>query len=370
MSGQPATLRKGKYPQKAGLVNIMSSDMKSKNQDRVLTVAEAIREGIFEEMERDANVFCIGEDIGIEGGWGGAFTVTLGIEKRFPERTINTPISEIAIFGGALGSAMMGMRPIADVQYGDFLFCGMDQIVNQISMMRYMSGGKVKVPVVMRAPVGASNRGAQHAHSMESWFINIPGIKVICPSNAYDAKGMLKAAVRDDNPVMIFEHKLLYGSKGARAEKGTMDASRYVPEEDYVVPIGKAEVVRAGTDVTIVSTLLMLHRSLAVADDLEKRGVSCEVIDLRTLVPWDKQCVFDSVKKTGRLVTVEECTKRGGWGGEITATVCEEIPEYVIAPVERVAAFDTPVPFSPVMENYYVPSQERIQTAIMETVNF
>ena len=189
------------------------------DKKRVLTIAEAIREGIVEEMERDEKVFCIGEDIGIPGGWGGAFTVTLGLEKLFPERTVNTPISEVALFGAALGSAIAGMKPIADVQYGDFLFCAMDQIVNQISMMRYMSGGKIDIPIVMRAPVGASNRGAQHAHSMESWFINVPGIKVICPSNAYDAKGMLKAAVRDGNPVMIFEHKLLYGSKGGARGK-------------------------------------------------------------------------------------------------------------------------------------------------------
>ena len=218
------------------------------SEDRVLTIAEALREGIVEEMERDERVFCIGEDIGIPGGWGGAFTVTLGLEEKYPERTVNTPIAEIGLFGAALGAAIMGMKPIADVQYGDFLFCAMDQVVNQISMMRYMSGGKVEVPIVMRAPVGASNRGAQHAHSMEPWFTNIPGIKVICPSNAYDAKGMLKAAVRDGNPVMMFEHKLLYGSKGARAEKGTVDASRYIPKEDYTVPIGKAAVVKEGTD--------------------------------------------------------------------------------------------------------------------------
>jgi pyruvate/2-oxoglutarate/acetoin dehydrogenase E1 component len=282
--------------------------------DRVLTVAEALREGIIEEMERDERVFCMGEDIGILGGWGGAFTVTLGLEKLFPERIINTPISEIALFGSALGSAIMGMKPIIDVQYGDFLFCAMDQIVNQISMMRYMSGGKIQVPVVMRAPVGASNRGAQHAHSMESWFINIPGLKVVCPSNAYDAKGLLKVAVRDNNPVMIFEHKLLYGSKGARAEKGIFDASRHIPEEDYIVPIGKAEIVKTGKDVTILSALLMLHRSVMVAGQLEPEGVLCEVIYLRSLVPLDTECIFNSTAKTGRVVIVEECTKRGGWG--------------------------------------------------------
>lgn len=342
----------------------------AENNERVLTIAEAIREGIIEEMQRDGSVFCIGEDIGIPGGWGGAFTVTLGLEKLFPERIINTPISEIALFGSALGAAVMGMKPIADVQYGDFLFCAMDQIVSQISMMRYMSGGKIKVPIVMRAPVGASNRGAQHAHSMESWFINIPGIKVICPSNAYDAKGMLKSAVRDGNPVMIFEHKLLYGSKGARAEKGTIDASRYIPVEDYTVPIGKAEIIKDGTDVTILSTLLMLHRSLIVADQLKGKDISCEVIDLRSLVPLDTDCIFNSIKKTGKVVIVEECTKRGGWGAEVAATIAESIPEHLLAPVKRIAALDTPVPFAPVMENYYVPSVEKITEGVLEIVQY
>lgn len=344
--------------------------MAENNKNRILTIAEALREGIIEEMQRDENVFCIGEDIGIPGGWGGAFTVTLGLEKLFPDRIINTPISETAIFGAALGSAVMGMKPIADVQYGDFLFCAMDQIVNQISMMRYMSGGKISIPIVMRAPVGASNRGAQHAHSMESWFINIPGIKVVCPSNAYDAKGLLKAAVRDGNPVMIFEHKLLYGSKGARAEKGTIDASRYIPEEDYIVPIGKAATLREGSDVTILSTLLMVHRSLAAAEQLAEHGISCEVIDLRSLVPLDVECIFESVKKTGKVVIVEECTKRGGWGAEVAATITESMLELLLAPVKRIAALDTPVPFSPVMENYYVPSVERIKDGIMEVVQY
>lgn len=340
------------------------------SEDRVLSIAEAIREGIFEEMARDERVFCIGEDIGIPGGWGGAFTVTLGIEEKFPERTINTPISEIAIFGGALGAAMMGMIPIADVQYGDFLFCAMDQVVNQISMMRYMSGGQIKVPIVMRAPVGASGRGAQHGHSMESFFMNVPGLKLICPSNAYDAKGMIKAAVRDGNPVMIFEHKLLYGSKGERAENGAIDASRYIPVEDYTVPIGKAEIVKEGTDISIFSTLLMLHRSLAVADQLEKEGISCEVVDLRTLIPLDKACVLNSVQKTGRAVIVEESPKTGGWGGEIAAIIAEEASENLLAPIKRVAALDTPDPFSPVMENYFVPSLDKIKENIVATYNY
>ena len=185
-----------------------------------LGIAEALREAIAEEMERDPRVFCIGEDIGVPGGWGGAFTVTLGLEKKFPDRMINTPIAELGFFGVACGAAMMGMRPIVDVQYGDFLFLAIDQIINNIAKMRYMSGGQITVPLVMRAPIGATGRGAQHAQNLERYFTGVPGLKVVAVSNAYDAKGMLKAAVRDDNPVLIFEHKLLYGSKGARAEPG------------------------------------------------------------------------------------------------------------------------------------------------------
>ena len=211
-----------------------------------LGIAEALREAIAEEMERDERVFCIGEDIAVPGGWGGAFTVTLGLEKKFPDRMIDTPIAELGFFGVACGAAMMGMRPIADVQYGDFLLLASDQIINNIAKMRYMSGGQIKMPLVMRAPVGATGRGSQHAQSMERYFTGVPGLKVVAVSNAYDAKGILKAAVRDDNPVMIFEHKLLYGSKGARAESGAVDATSDIPDEDYTVPLDKAAVRREG----------------------------------------------------------------------------------------------------------------------------
>src|SRR5271157_2227557 len=227
-----------------------------------LGIAEALREAIAEEMERDDRVFCIGEDIAVPGGWGGAFTVTLGLEKRFPDRMIDTPIAELGFFGVACGAAMMGMRPIADVQYGDFLLLPFDQIVNNIAKMRYMSGGQVKVPLVMRAPVGATGRGSQHAQNLERYFTGVPGLKVVAVSNAYDAKGVLKAAVRDDNPVMIFEHKLLYGSKGARAESGAVDATSDIPDGDYTVPLDKAAVRREGCDVTILGWLLMLHHAV------------------------------------------------------------------------------------------------------------
>src|SRR5271167_3064922 len=214
-------------------------------------IAESLRDAIAEEMERDETVFCIGEDIAVPGGWGGAFTVTLGLENKFPDRMINTPIAELGFFGVAVGAAMMGMRPIADVQYGDFLFLASDQIINNAAKMRYMSGGDASVPVVMRAPVGATGRGSQHAQNMERYFTGVPGLKVVAPSNAYDAKGLLKSAVRDDNPVMIFEHKLLYGSKGARAEPGAVDATSDIPDGDYVVPLDKASVLRTGSDVSI-----------------------------------------------------------------------------------------------------------------------
>src|SRR5579864_5159003 len=223
-----------------------------------LGIAEALREAIAEEMGRDARVFCIGEDIAVPGGWGGAFTVTLGLEKKFSDRMINTPIAELGAFGVATGAAMMGMRPIADVQYGDFLLLASDQIINNAAKMHYMSGGDASVPLVMRAPVGATGRGSQHAQNMERYFIGVPGLKVVAPSNAYDAKGLLKAALRDGNPVLMFEHKLLYGSKGARAESGAVDATSEIPSEDYIVPLGSAVVRREGHRVTVLAWLLMV----------------------------------------------------------------------------------------------------------------
>ncbi len=335
---------------------------------RRLGIAEALREAIAEEMRRDQRVFCIGEDIGIPGGWGGAFTVTLGLEKEFADRLVNTPISEAGLMGAALGAAMMGLRPIADVQYSDFLFCAMDQVANQVAKMRYMSGGKLTVPMVMRAPVGVTGRGAQHAQMMEPFFLPLPGIKIVSPATAYDAKGLLKAAVRDDNPVLIFEHKLLYGSKGPRTETGSVDASSDIPDGDYTVPIGKGVVRREGTDVTIIATLLMMHRSLEAAAMLEKEGISAEVIDPRSLVPFDWDLVKGSVAKTGRVVTVEESPKRGGLGGEIAATLAEEMLDFLVAPVKRVAAPNTPAPFSPPMEKFYVPDANRIAQAARDLI--
>lgn len=320
-----------------------------------MTIAEAMREGLRQEMARDERVFCIGEDIGIPGGWGGAFTVTLGLEQDFPDRTINTPISEAGIFGVALGAAVMGMRPVADVQYGDFLLCAMDQVANQVAKLRYMSGGQFTVRITMRAPVGATGRGAQHAQNLESIFLSVPGVKIVCPATAYDALGLLRSAIRDDNPVLMFEHKLLYGSKGARKETGTVDASSEIPREDYTVPIGEGVLRREGADVTIIGTLLMMHRALQAAERLAGQGINAEVIDPRSLVPFDWDLLERSVAKTGAVVIVEEGPKRAGLGAELAAELSERMADYLLAPPGRVAAPNIPVPFAPPMEEYYRP---------------
>jgi pyruvate/2-oxoglutarate/acetoin dehydrogenase E1 component len=336
---------------------------------RRLSIAESLREGIAEEMRRDSSVFCLGEDIAVTGGWGGAFTVTLGLEQEFPDRMLNTPIAELGFFGAAVGAAIMGMRPIADVQYSDFLFLAMDQIVNNAAKLRYMSGGEIKVPLVMRAPVGATGRGAQHAQSMERYFTGVPGIKVVAVSNAYDAKGILKSAVRDDNPVLIFEHKLLYGSKGARVEPGSVDATSEIPDGDYTVPLDRAAVRRRGKDVTILAWLLMAHHALQAAERLAPEGIDAEVIDVRSLLPVDYETIGESVRKTGRVVIVEEGPKTGGVCAEIAAGIMERFPESLVAPVLRVASADVPVPFSPVLEDAYRPSAARIVDEVRDLMN-
>jgi 2-oxoisovalerate dehydrogenase E1 component len=328
------------------------------SKGRRLGIAEALREGIAEEMSANLDVFCIGEDIGVKGGWGGAFTVTLGLEEKFSDRLINTPIAELGFFGVATGAAMMGMRPIADVQYGDFLFLASDQIINNAAKMTYMSGGTASVPLVMRAPVGATGRGSQHAQNMERYFTGTPGLKVVAPSNAYDAKGMLKAALRDGNPVLIFEHKLLYGSKGARAEPGAVDATSEIPTDDYTVPLDKAAVRREGKEVTLLAWLLMVHYAMQVAE-----GVDAEVIDVRSLSPIDWRTIGASVQKTGRAVIIEEGPRTGGVGAEIAAGIAERWPHVRIS---RVASPDVPVPFTPVLENAYRPDVARILRAVTE----
>lgn len=333
--------------------------------ERLLTMVEALREALREEMRRDPRVILLGEDIGVPGGFGGAFTVTLGLEKEFGrERVLDTPISEAAIAGVAAGAAIGGLVPVADVQYGDFLFLAMDQLANQAAKMRYMSGGKITVPMVFRAPVGATTRGAQHGQSLEAFFMHVPGLKVACPSNPYDAKGLLKTAIRDPNPVVFFEHKLLYGSKGARKEAGGMELITHVPEQEYLIPFGEARIVRPGNRCTVVANLLMVHKAVQAARILDSEGIDIEVIDVRTLVPLDEDTIIASVRKTGRLVIVEEDNLTGGWGAEVAARVADKAIGDLDGPIRRVASPDTPVPFAPPMENFYVPSVERIADAV------
>ena len=334
-----------------------------------LTIVQALREAIREEMIRDERVFCIGEDIGTPGGWGGAFTVTLGLSDEFGlDRILDTPISETGIAGVAVGAAIAGLRPIADVQYGDFLFCMMDQLANQAAKLHYMSGGKLKIPMVMRAPVGATTRGAQHSQSLEGLFIHIPGLKIAAPCTAYDCKGLLKTAIRDDNPVLFFEHKLLYGSKGSRAEVGALNPAGEVPEQEYLIPFGQAVIRREGTDVTIVGKLITVYRALEAAEILAGEGIEAEVIDPRTLVPFDWETVFQSVKKTGRLVIVDEEPGTGGWAAEVAALAAEKAFDYLDAHVVRVTGADTPIPFAPEMERCYLPTTEKIVQAVKELV--
>lgn len=340
--------------------------------ERKLSIVEALKEAVREEMIRDESVIILGEDVGVPGGIGGPFGVFLGLAEEFGrDRVIDTPISEKAIVGAAVGAAAMGLRPLADMQYSDFIFCAMDEVVNQAAKLHYMSGGKLRLPLVIRAPVGATTRGAQHAQSPETYFAHVPGLKIAVPSNAYDAKGLLKTAIRDDNPVLMFEHKLLYGSAGPlkRDVPGGLDLTTYIPEEEYLVPFGQAAVKRTGTDVTVVGTHLMLYRALISAEELsEAEGIECEVIDPRTLVPLDRETILNSVAKTGRLVIVHEAHLSYGWGAEVAAIVADQGLFYLKAPIKRVCSYDVPMPFAPVLESFVLPSVERISATIRELV--
>jgi pyruvate/2-oxoglutarate/acetoin dehydrogenase E1 component/TPP-dependent pyruvate/acetoin dehydrogenase alpha subunit len=336
---------------------------------RKLTVVEALREAIREEMARDDEVIVLGEDVGVEKGFGGAFTVTLGLAEEFGrERVVDTPISEAGYAGLAIGAALVGFRPIVDLQYADFVFCMMDQIVNEAAKLCYMSGGQVRVPIVVRAPVGATTRGAQHSQTPESAFMHVPGLKVVAPSTAYDAKGLLKAAIRDDNPVIFLEHKLLYGSKGARVERGALSPVGEVPPGEYTLPLGVAAVRREGGDLTIVATMLMVYRALEAAERLAAEGIEAEVIDLRCLAPLDEGAVLRSVAKTGRLLLVDEDHRTCGWTAEVAALAAERALHHLRAPVMRVTAADAPTPFAPALERLWVPDAERIFEAALELV--
>jgi len=317
-----------------------------------LTVAEAICEGLREEMERDPRVFLMGEDVGAIGG---IFATSRGLQEKFgPERVRDAPISEAAIVGYAIGAAVAGLRPVVECGgFVDFLSLTMDQIVNQAAKLRYMFGGKGTVPIVVRAAQGTGVKlAAQHSQSLEAWFAHIPGLIVVCPSTPADAKGLLLAAIRNPNPVIFLEHKMLYFVKGD------------VPDGEGLERIGVAARRREGTDVTLCSYSLMTHRCLEAADLLGQRGVSCEVIDLRTIRPWDKAALLDSVRKTHRLAVVHEAVRSFGAGAEIAATVMDEAFDELDAPVVRVAAHDIPMPFNDTLERETVPTVERIVEAV------
>jgi 2-oxoisovalerate dehydrogenase E1 component beta subunit len=310
------------------------------------TYLEAIREGLWEEMERDPNVFLLGEDI---GAYGGAFKVTAGFFERFgARRVVDTPISEAAIVGAAIGAALMGLRPVAEMQFADFITCGFDQIVNFAAKCRYR--WNAGVPMVVRAPSGAGVHGGPfHSQSPEMWFVRTPGLKVVAPATAYDAKGLIKSAIRDNDPVLFFEHKALY-----RRIKEDL------PTEEYTVPIGQAKVVRQGTDLTIVTYGAMLWVALEAAAKLAEEGASVEVVDLRTLLPLDRETVCASVRKTSKVLLLHEDTRTGGMAGELAASIAESVFEYLDAPIVRVTAPDTPVPYSPPLEDAFLPNAEKV----------
>ncbi len=319
-----------------------------------ISFRDALNEALFEEMRRNNSVFVLGEDVGRD--WEGAFKVTRGLAKEFgDERVRDTPISESAIIGTAVGAAITGMRPVAEIMFGDLTALAMDQIANQAAKLRYMFGGQTRVPLVIRTPFGAGvNIAAHHSQSLEAWFMHVPGLHVAVPSTPYDAKGLLKMAIRGDNPVMFCEHKLLYPMEGE------------VPEEEYTVPFGVADIKREGEDVTVVATMFMVHKALEAARILQKEGLSIEVVDPRTLVPLDKETLVASVKKTGRLVVVSEDCKTAGVTAEIAAVVAEEALDYLDAPIKRVAEPDTPIPFSPILESYVIPNERSIIKAVKQ----
>ncbi|MDR2573185.1 MAG: alpha-ketoacid dehydrogenase subunit beta [Desulfovibrio sp.] len=315
------------------------------------TYLQALNEAMRLEMERDADVFIIGEDV---GKFGGCFGVTQGLFDKFgSERVIDTPITESAIVGAAVGSAVSGLRPVAELMFVDFIGCALDQLFNQGAKMRYMFGGKAKVPMTLRMPQGAGVcAAAQHSQSLEAWFMHIPGIKVAIPSTPYDAKGLLISAIREDNPVIFLEHKMLYGVEGE------------VPDESYTIPLGKADVKREGADVTVVATSRMVHSALEAAETLAASGISVEVVDPRSLQPLDSDTIVESVKKTHALVVAHEAVGFAGPGAEIIAQVAEKALDYLDAPVKRVAAPFCPVPFSPPLEQAFIPGADAIVAAV------
>ena len=311
-----------------------------------VTYLEAIRQGIWEEMERDSSVFVLGEDVGI---YGGAFKLTEGMLERFGEdRVVDTPISESAIVGAAIGAALMGMRPIAEMQFADFISCAFDQITNFAAKCRYRWGAGV--PMVIRGPSGGGiHGGPYHSQNPEMHYVHTPGLKVVAPSTVYDAKGLIKAAIRDEDPVVYFEHKFLY--RRLKEE---------LPEGDWTVPIGKADIKRAGSDISVITYGAMVHLALEAAATLANDGIELEVVDLRTLVPLDKERILDSVKKTNKVILLHEDVRTGGMAGELAAIIAEEAFEYLDGPIMRITAPDTPVPYSPPLEEFFLPKTSDI----------
>jgi len=322
-----------------------------------ITYREAIHDAMVEEMRRDENVFLMGEDIGT---YGGAFGVSAGMLAEFgPERIRETPISELAIVGAAAGAAMVGMRPIAELMFMDFILLAMEPLMNQAAKARYMFGGKATVPMVVRMPGGSgTGAAAQHSQSLESMLMHIPGIKVVAPSTAYDAKGLLLSAIRDPNPVCFVEHKLLYKVKGE------------VPVGEYTIPLGVADIKHPGDDITVVTSGIMVQKSVAVARKLSQEGISVEVLDLRTLRPMDSHAIINSVKKTGRLLVVHEAVHTGGWAGEVMAVVSSsEAFDYLDAPMRRLAGKDVPIPYNRFLEAAAVPQEADIEAEIRAIVS-
>ena len=311
-----------------------------------VTYLEAIRQGIWEEMERDPTVFCLGEDIGI---YGGAFKVTEGLIDRFgAERVVDTPIAEMAIVGAAFGASLTGMRPVAEFQFMDFIGCAFNQIVNMVAKAHFRWGAPA--PLVIRGPSGGGVHGGPfHSQNPEAWFVHAPGLKVVCPATAYDAKGLIKSAIRDNNPVIFFEHKFLY--RRIKEE---------LPEGDYTVPLGKARVAREGRHVSVITYAAMVHTALEAAETLAKEGIELEVVDLRTLLPLDREAIAATVKKTNRVILLHEDVRTGGIAGEVAAIINEEAFDWLDAPIVRVTAKDTPVPFSPPLEEWFLPKAEDV----------
>ena len=323
---------------------------------RELSYLEAVREALWQEMEQDERVFIIGEDVGV---YGGAFGVTLGMVEHFgEERVIDTPISEYGIAGAITGAALTGMRPVGEIMFMDFTTFAMEQLVNQAAKMRFMFGGTIEVPFVLRTPAGSgTGAAAQHSQTLESWFVHVPGLKVVMPSTPYDVKGLLLASIRDDNPVLFIEHKLLYKTKEP------------VPEEQYTIPLGSADVKREGRDLTIVATAIMVRRSLEAAAQLAEEGIDVEVVDPRTLKPLDEETIVRSVIKTGRVLIVHEACKTGGYGGELAAVIAgSEAFDYLDAPIVRLAGRDMPIPYNRMLEYHTVPQVENIVEAARNLV--